>query len=334
MLSTRILSPLMGSLRLAAYIPNLNGGPRLTAAIRSILTQSPAPEVVVVDNGSTDDSLARARAACPDLRVLTLGRNIGFGPALNAAVRAYPAQTLLLVNNDVECEPHFVDALLDGLGKDGATVAGVLLQQATPSLIDSAGVVADRTLLGFDYLHDEPASVAANSPAPLGPTGGAALIPLDAFNAVGGFDERIFAYLEDLDLALRLNGAGWRCRLAPEARALHRHSATLGSGSRRKNELMGFSRGYLLRRYGVLRDPRLVVRALAGEFVICAGQAVVDRTVSGVPARLRGWRAARSLPRRAVPGNALLEITLSEALARRSRRRRGPRRKTSVRHCN
>jgi GT2 family glycosyltransferase len=312
----------MASLRLAAYIPNLNGGARLTAAVESILAQSHPPDVVVVDNGSTDDSIARARAVCPSLHVLMLGRNVGFGPALNAAVRAHPAETMLFVNNDVECEPQFVPALLDRLGRDRVTVAGVLLQQAQPSLIDSAGVVADRTLLAFDYLYGEPADLAAGAPSPLGPTGGAALVPLDAFNAVGGFDERMFAYLEDLDFGLRLRCAGWRCRLAPDARALHLHSATLGSGSHAKNQLMGFSRGYLLRRYGVLRNPRLATRALAGEVVICAGQAFVDRTLSGIPARFRGWRAARGLPRRTVPVNALLEITLGEALERRSRRRR------------
>ena len=98
-------------------------------------------------------------------------------------------------------------------------VAGVLVQEAAPGLIDSAGVVADRTLMGFDYLHGEPLEAAERAPDPLGPTGGAALYRLDAFRAASGFDERIFLYYEDLDLALRLRAAGARCRLAAGARA-------------------------------------------------------------------------------------------------------------------
>ncbi len=118
-------------------------------------------------------------------------------------------------------------------------------------MIDSAGVVVDSTLLAFDYLHGLPWSVAETAAPPLGPTGGAALFTLSSFTAVGGFDERIFAYLEDVDFALRLRAAGCACRLASDARAVHRHSATLGSGSAAKNRLMGWSRGYMLRRYGV-----------------------------------------------------------------------------------
>src|SRR5439155_24489020 len=134
----------------------------------------------------------------------------------------------------------------------------------------------------------------------LGPTGAAALVPCSAFRAVGGFDDRFFAYLEDVDLALRLRAVGVSCRLAGQARGTHRHSATLGSGSREKNRLMGWSRGYMLRRYGVMREPRPAMRALATEVVICAGQLVFDRTASGAIGRLRGWRAGRELPRRAI----------------------------------
>ncbi len=126
----------------------------------------------------------------------------------------------MLLNNDAAAEPRFVEALLDGLGAGVDSVAGVMLQERDPGLIDSAGVVADRTLMGFDYLHGEPVAAAASAPAPLGPTGGAALYRREAFEAVGGFDERIFLYYEDLDLALRLAAArwrraGWRPRRAP-----------------------------------------------------------------------------------------------------------------------
>ena len=190
--------------------------------------------MVVVDNGSTDGSPAAVRAEFPEVTLLELGENLGFGPALNRAVAAHPADAIVLLNSDVECEPGFCEALLGGLGEGVEMVAGVLLQEREPELIDSAGVVADRTLMGFDYLHGEPVAAAAGAADPLGPTGGAALYRRAAWEAVGGFDERIFLYYEDLDLALRIAARGGRCRLAPGARALHAYSAGPRRGERRQ----------------------------------------------------------------------------------------------------
>jgi N-acetylglucosaminyl-diphospho-decaprenol L-rhamnosyltransferase len=186
-------------------------------------------------------------------------------------------------------------------------VAGVLVQEATPDRIDSAGVVADRTLMGFDYLHGEPLEAARQAPAPLGPTGGAALYRRAAFDAAGGFDERIFLYYEDLDLALRMSGAGARCRLAPEARALHAYSASLGANSGEKFAHTGWSRGYMM-------------RALAAEGAICAGQLLMDRTTRGIGARLRGWRDAAGLEPRLADNADLLDISLPQALSLRRQR--------------
>ena len=305
----------------AVYIPNFNGADHLGRTLRSLAAQTRAVEVVVVDNGSSDDSAPVARSELPGVKFLALGRNLGFGPALNRAVAAHPADPLILLNNDVECEPRFLEALLDGLGEGVDTVAGVLLQERAPGLVDSAGVVADRTLMGFDYLHGEPVAALAGAADPLGPTGGAALYRRAAFEAVGGFDERIFLYYEDLDLALRVAAAGGRCRLAPEARAVHAYSASLGAASARKYARTGWSRGYMLRRYGVMRQPDRALRALACEGALCAGQIVRDRTASGLRGRLRGWRDGAGLPLREVDGAPLLEISAREALALRRRRR-------------
>ena len=196
-----------------------------------------------------------------------------------------------------------------------------MLQERSPGLIDSAGVVADRTLMGFDYLHGEPVEVAAGAPDPLGPTGGAALYDRAAFEAVGGFDERIFLYYEDLDLALRMRAAGARCRLAPEARALHAYSASLGAGSGEKFARTGWSRGYMLRRYGVMSRPRDAARVLATEGAISAGQLLMDRTTKGLRGRLRGWREGGGADARELDRSALLDIGVREALALRRRRR-------------
>ncbi len=275
-------------MRAAVYIPNHNGSQRIGRALRSLREQSRPLDVVVVDNGSDDDSLPLLREEFPEVTVLGLERNLGFGPAINRAVREHPADPLILLNNDVECEPRFVEAMLDA-AEGVQSVAGVLLQERAPWLIDSAGVVADSTLMGFDYLHGEPAEAVVGAAAPLGPTGGAALYDRTAFEAVGGFDERI--------------------------------SASLGAGSGQKFAHTGWSRGYMLRRYGVMSHPRLALRALACEGTICVGQLLWDHTAKGVGGRLRGWREGGGLGRRDVGGAPLLPISAREALALRRRRR-------------
>jgi GT2 family glycosyltransferase len=307
--------------RATVYIPNFNGERWLPRALQSLRAQTERPGVVVVDNGSNDGSIAAARVDFPEVTVLELGENLGFGAALNRAVAAHPADAIVLLNNDVECEPGFCSALLAGLDNGGDMVAGILLQEREPDLIDSAGVVADQTLMGFDHLHGEPVAAAADAPDPLGPTGGAALYRREAWEAVGGFDERIFLYYEDLDLALRIAACGGHCRLAPEARALHAYSSSLGAASGAKYARTGWSRGYMLRRYGVMRDPRLGLRALACEGAICAGQLLRDHTWEGFKGRVRGYRAGAGLPHEEVGAAPLLDISAREALARRRRRR-------------
>jgi N-acetylglucosaminyl-diphospho-decaprenol L-rhamnosyltransferase len=306
--------------RPAVYIPNLNGARRLERALGSLRRQSRPVDVVLVDNGSSDDSLELTRERFPEVAVVELERNHGFGPAINRAVAERPADPLILLNNDTEAEPRFVEALLDGLSEGVQSVAGVLAQERDPGLIDSAGVVADRTLMGFDYLHGEPLAALSGAADPLGPTGGAALYRHAAFEAVGGFDERIFLYYEDIDLALRMAAGGPCCRLAGEARALHAYSASLGAGSGAKHAHTGWSRGYTLRRYGVMSQPRDALRALACEGAICAGQLLRERTAQGIGGRARGWRAGAGLPRRAVGAAPLLDISAREALALRRRR--------------
>lgn len=320
-------------MRPAVYIPHHHGAERLGAALRGLGEQTRPVDVVVVDNGSADGSRELVEREFPEVEVVALGRNLGFGPALNRAVELRPADPLILLNNDAVPEPRFVEALLETAAMGAEMVAGVALQagdggagasdgsEEERAPIDSAGVVADRTLMGFDYLHGEPVAALAGAAAPLGPTGGAALYRHGAFRAAGGFDERIFLYYEDLDLALRMRAAGARCELAGEARAVHAYSASLGAASGEKYARTGWSRGYMLRRYGVMGRPGDAARALACEAALCAGQLLRDRTAKGLTGRLRGWRDAAGLERREPPRAALLDITAREALALRRRRR-------------
>jgi N-acetylglucosaminyl-diphospho-decaprenol L-rhamnosyltransferase len=303
------------------YIPTLRAGERLARTMGALEAQEPRPDVVIADNSDEGLGAALMRERFPWARAVQFGENLGFGAALNRAVREEPGDPIVFLNDDVTVEPGFAAALLTALTPDVDSVAAVLLREREPEVIDSAGVVADATLLGFDYLNGEPVRALDSAADPLGPTGGAALYRRSAFEAVGGFDERIFLYYEDLDLALRMRLAGSRCRLAPAARGLHAYSETLGANTGRKYSMTGWSRGYLLRVYGFGGRPRLLTRALCAEGAICAGQLLSDHTLRGLTGRLRGWRGGRNAPRRRIPADGLLDVSLFEALSLRRRRR-------------
>ena len=280
-------------------------------------------ETIVVDNGGGDPELDSAAAALDSAQVIRLDSNLGYTRAVNMAAQRAQGDALVLLNDDCVVDPEFVQRLTSRLepGAGAVMAAAVLRDARRPELIDTAGMELDRTLLVFDYLNGEPLSILDRPVAdPVGPSAAAGAFWRDAFIEAGGFDEELFAYWEDVDLVLRLRRAGAVCRLAADARGTHEHSATLGSGSERKNYLIGYGRGYLLRKWGVL-TPRRIGPVLARDLVICAGQAVVDRNAAGVRGRLRGLRAGR--PTEAYPAAELGAAPgLGRNLARRWRRRR------------
>jgi N-acetylglucosaminyl-diphospho-decaprenol L-rhamnosyltransferase len=313
----------------AVVVPTHNGATRISRLLDSLRLQTLAHDVVVVDNASTDGTRELLERDYTEISLIALDKNVGFGRAVNRGVMHTSSSTVVLLNNDVICEPKFLEricAVLDPA--DGVVMAaGVLLQGGNPAYIDTAGIEFDRTLLGFDYLHGEHVSVLDEPlPDPLGPCAGAAAFDRAAFAAVGGFDEAFFAYLEDIDLAARLLLAGGRCRLAPSARAVHEHSATLGPRSRIKGELIGWGRGYIIGKYRMHRNPRLLGRALLTEAVGAVGKTMVDRNPLGIRVRIQGWRAGRRSPAQSLAGlpQQVNRVSIVDALARRVRRRLRP----------
>jgi GT2 family glycosyltransferase len=299
------------------YIPTLSGGEKLERCLESLSRQTVSVTVVVADNGAGEGSAAMLAERFPWVTRVGFGRNLGFGNALNRAIREVGEGPIVLLNDDATAELEMVERLL-AAAEGAEMVAAVLLGERDATRVDSAGVLVDQTLMAFDYLRGEPVDRLAGAPAPLGPTGGAALYDRDAFEAVGGFDERIFLYYEDVDLALRMRAEGARCALAPEARAVHGYSLTLGAGSARKHAMTGWSRGYLMRRYGVTGRPSLAAQALAREAAICAGQLLRSRTLAGARGRVEGWRAAKGLSVRELPPGAVRRLSLRQALALRN----------------
>ena len=118
--------------------------------------------------------------------------------------------------------------------------------------------------------------------------------------------------------------------LVPDARAVHAHSATLGSGSAGKNYLTGYGRGYVLRKWAVVTGARGAA-ALSREAGICAAQLVVDRTPAGIQGRVAGWRAAGSAQRHPYPAAAVgrSRRSIGAELRRRMDRRRRLQRETT-----
>jgi N-acetylglucosaminyl-diphospho-decaprenol L-rhamnosyltransferase len=296
--------------------------PLAARLLRSLATAGEGFETIVVDNGTGSAELEHAAARLDSASVLRLEENLGYSRAVNLAAQRARGDALVLLNDDSEVDEGYVDEIVRALDPRAGIVmaSGVMRDTHAPALIETAGIELDRTLLAYDYLNGEPLTVLEGPVTdPVGPSGAVAAFDRAAFLEAGGFDERIFAYLEDVDLVLRLRCAGGRCRLAHDARGTHEHSATLGPGSARKDYLAGFGRGYLLRKWSVL-GPRRLPGVFLREVGQAAAQAAVDRNLGPIRGRVAGLRAGS--PVEPYPAEVLEDApSLGGSVRRRLRRR-------------
>ncbi len=221
--------PTTAAARVAAVIPTWNRRDLLATLLRNLAAQvRPFTEVIIVDNGSEDDSVELATSA--GARVLRMGGNLGFAAAVNRGIEAADAEWVAILNNDVTLEPDWLATLLDAAAPENIWFAtGKILQAANQQLVDGT----------FDEISRGGCASRCGSGKPDGPAWNqarririasmtAAIFRRQLFRDLGGLDETFGSYMEDVDFGLRCALAGRGGLFVPSAVAYHRGSATLG----------------------------------------------------------------------------------------------------------
>jgi hypothetical protein len=218
----------------SVVIPNWNGKRFLSACVDSLARQTYRQvETIVVDNGSSDGSVELLESCYPQVRLIRFERNTGFSFAVNAGVRAANGEYVALLNNDAVAEDNWLTELVKVMTQYPwlGSVACKMLAFHDPTLIDGAGDGYRRGGLAGRIGHGEIDTGQFDAPRLiLGPCGGAALYRRSMLDEIGLFDEEYFAYLEDVDIALRAQSRGYKCMYAPTAIVRHIGCGTTGSG--------------------------------------------------------------------------------------------------------
>lgn len=230
-----------GGGRTAVVVVNYESGSVLARGVASLEGEGPA-ELVVVDNGSTDGSVDELRRGCPGVVVIDPGRNLGYGAAANRGVAATRSELILVCNPDLSVIPGALTEMVRALDSDPTiAVVGPLIRtpegdrypsaRQFPSMIDAAGHAmlgqfAPQNPFTRAYQHADLA-LEVDTVSPVDWVSGSCfLVRREAFEQVGGFDERYFMYLEEVDLCWRLGKVGWRVVYAPAAVVNHQQGVS------------------------------------------------------------------------------------------------------------
>ena len=218
----------------SVIIPNWNGKKFLQGCLDSLALQTHHPwEVIVVDNGSKDGSVDYLNSNYPWARLVCFELNTGFSVAVNAGIRVARGEYIALLNNDTVVEPTWLSEMVQAMqahpevGSTGCRMLGY----DDRKLLDGAGDGYRRGGLPGRIGQGEHDHGQFDVPRLiLGACGGAALYRRSMLNEIGLFDEDYFAYLEDVDLGLRAQSAGYRCMYVPTSVMYHLGCGTTGSG--------------------------------------------------------------------------------------------------------
>jgi GT2 family glycosyltransferase len=213
-------------------IPTLAGGPILDSCLDALSKQVFREfEVIIINNGVS--KAMNLRQPLPfRYRVISPASNVGFGAAINLAIRDTSSPFIATLNDDTEPHPEWLSSLVREMHADpkaGMCASRILMRDS--GAIDSAGM-----LICFDGSSKQRGhSLSADSfrvpDEVLFPSACAALYRRRMLDEIGLFDEEYFLYCEDTDLGLRARWAGWKCRYIPSAVVTHRYSSTAGAFS-------------------------------------------------------------------------------------------------------
>ncbi len=223
--------------RAAVIIPNWNTIEHIDSCIASVRSEADVDvELLVIDNGSVDGSIEFLREARIDH--VGLSENVGFARAVNLAARQTCAPLLLVLNADVVLEPGCLRTLITAITRD-SVIAGVQPKIIAPAEGDtlaeiySVGQALTVAATGYEVgagQLDGPLYSQAHEI--FGVCGAVCLLRRELFTELGGYDERYFAFYEDVDLNARARLAGWRFNYVPDAVATHVGHAAWGKQER------------------------------------------------------------------------------------------------------
>lgn len=289
-------------MKAAVVILNWNGSAHLRRFLPSVVRNTPRwASVVVVDNGSTDDSVATLVLDFPSVRIVALDRNYGFAEGYNRGLAQVEAEVFVLLNSDVYTPIGWLEPLLDGLLESdvAAAMPKILALPSPPAVFEYAGAAGGfLDFWGYPFCRGRILSrVEADrgqyddSRDVFWASGAAMAVRALAFQQLGGFKNEFFAHQEEIDLCWRAQLLGWRVRVEPRARVFHLGGGTLQSGSplktflnHRNNLAMVFSCGSPWQVF-VVASTRPFLDLLEAGVYVCTGRLAHAREVT------RAWGA-------------------------------------------
>jgi GT2 family glycosyltransferase len=213
-----------------------NIDPHIATCLKSLqaLAYDPPPQVVIVDNGSHDESLSVIHQVMPEATILPQYRNTGFAGGVSTGVQASTGDIVVLLNPDTEVDTHWLDALVNALENPRCGVAGSkILDFDGKTLLHTGGSYIPTTLLTTHRGYTEPDRGQYDQPEAMPfVTGASMALWRKTWEQVGGIDIGFYPiYFEDLDLCLRIQDQGLECHYVPQSVLRHVESTTMGKYS-------------------------------------------------------------------------------------------------------
>jgi GT2 family glycosyltransferase len=217
---------------ISIVLPNYNGARFIESCLRSLQSQTYTKiEIVVVDNASKDQSAEIIRAVAPEAILLREAHNLGFAGGANAGIRACHGEWIAILNNDTEAAEDWLAECINAMQRqpDATFLAGRILEFSDRGRLFSAGDCYLRAGIGYRRGQERRDCEEFQRECEIfAASGCASLFRRTVLEEMNGYDEDFFAYLEDVDLGLRLQAAGYRGYYVPQAKVYHHGAGTSG----------------------------------------------------------------------------------------------------------